>query len=175
MSWAALLTDLGTNDVRTVCTELGLSTTEQRRLMNLRSHPAAVWTWLARRRAQAQRFVVSPAHLSAIVRRKGVVTSGISELDRYRAALTARPDAAELYAEADVVESLMRDFALRPHAAGNLIVHVLPGTDAVTRALSGRTTLTQMTAAVDLLESSDARFRRAGFDLLHRVLDRVQP
>ncbi|MHB1091202.1 MAG: helix-turn-helix domain-containing protein [Ilumatobacteraceae bacterium] len=171
MSWAALLSEIGTTDVERVSKAFGLSSSERGRLMNLRRRPTADWTWLARRRAHTHRYAVRPAYLADVVSTSGVVPSGISALDYYNVNLTTRANTAEVYAQAHVVETLAREFALRADAAGNLIVHVLPEIDAVMQFLEGRTTMPSATVAIDLLEAGESRARRAGLELLDHLLD----
>ena len=172
MSWAALLSDIGTTDIDRVSKSLGLSSSERGRLIDLHRRPTTDWTWLARRRARTQRYAVRAAYLADIVSTAGVLTSGISVLDHYNVDLTARADTAEIYAGAPELETLAHEFALRADAAGNLIVHVLAGIDAVTQLLEGRTTMPPATVAVDLLEAGESRARRAGLELLDQLLDR---
>lgn len=172
MSWAALLSEIGTADIELVSKAFGLSSSERGRLMNLHRRPAADWTWLARRRAHTHRYAVRSAYLADIVSTVGVLTSGVSALNHYDVNLTTRANTAEVYAQAHVVETLAREFALRADAAGNLIVHVLSGIDAVTQFLEGRTTMPSAAVAVDLLEAGESRARRAGLELLDHLLDR---
>jgi len=172
MSWAALLSEIGTTDIERVSKAFGLSSSERGRLMNLHRRPSADWTWLARRRAHTQRYAVRSAYLADIVTTTGVLTSGVSALDHYNINLTTQVNTAEVYAQAHVVEMLAREFALRADSAGNLIVHVLSGIDAVTQFLEERTTMPSATVAVDLLEAGESRARRAGLELLDHLLDR---
>ena len=172
MSWAALLSEIGTTDIERVSKAFGLSSSERGRLMNLHHRPSADWTWLARRRAHIQRYAVRSAYLADIVNSDGVFTSGVSVLDHYNVNLTTRANTAEVYAQANVVETLVREFVLRADDAGNLIVHVLSGIDAVTQFLEGRTMMPSATVAVDLLEAGESRAQRAGLELLDSLLHR---
>lgn len=172
MSWAALLSDIGTTDIERVSKAFRLSSSERGRLMNLHRRPSTDWTWLARRRSDTQRLAVRSAYLADIVSTDGVLTSGVSALGYYSVNLTARADSAEIYAPARVVETLAREFALRADFAGNLIVHVLPEFDGMTQFLDGQNTMPSATVAVDLLEAGESRARRAGLELLDQLLDR---
>lgn len=172
MSWAALFSEIGTSDIPRVSKAFGLSSSERGRLTNLGRRATADWAWLARRRAHTERYAVRSAYLADIVSTKGVLTSGVSALDHYNVNLTTLANTAEVYAQARVVETLAREFTLRADAAGNLIVHVLPGIDTVTQFLEGRTTMPSVTVAVDLLEAGEPRSRRAGLELLNQLLDR---
>jgi excisionase family DNA binding protein len=172
MSWAALLSDIGTTDIERVSKGLKLSYSERGRLMDLQRRAASDWTWLARRRAHTRRYAVRTAYLADLINADGVLISGISALERHSADLTTRADTGEVYAEAPLVEALTREYALRSDATGNLIVHVLPSIDAVARLLQERTTMTSATVAVDLLETGESRARRAGLKLLDQILKR---
>lgn len=172
MCWAALLSEIGTTDIGRVSKALRLSSSERGRLMDLHHRPSTDWTWLARRRAHIQRYAVRSAYLADIVSTDGVLTSGISALGHSNVNLTTRANTVEVYAQARVVEMIAREFALRADAAGNLIVHVLSGIDAVMQFLEGRTTMPSATVAVDLLEAGESRARRAGLELLDQLLNR---
>jgi excisionase family DNA binding protein len=172
MSWAAMLSDIGTTDVERVTRALGLSSSEHQRLLRLGDRPTSDWSWLARRRARTERYAVRGIYLADIVTTAGVLVSGISALHRYDVDLTTRGGAAEIYTGATEREALAREFMMRPDAPGNLIVHVLPEIDKMTRLLEGRTEMTATTVAVDLLESGEPRARRAGLELVETILAR---
>lgn len=172
MSWAALLSDIGTTDIERVSKAFRLSSSERGRLMNLHRRPSTDWTWLARRRADTHRLAVRSAYLADIVITDGVLISGVSALGYYSVNLTTRADTAEIYAPTRVVETLAREFALRADFAGNLIVHVLPEFAGLTQFLEGQNTMPSATVAVDLLETGESRARRAGLELLDQLLDR---
>lgn len=172
MSWAAMLSDIGTTDVERVTGALGLSSSEHRRLLGLRDRSTSDWSWLARRRARAERYTVRVAYLADIVTTAGVLASGISAIDRHDVDLTKRAGTAEIYTGAVELQVLARDFTWRADPAGNLIVHVLPAIDRITRFLEGWTEMTAATVAVDLLESGETRARRAGLQLIETILAR---
>lgn len=172
MSWAALLSDVGTTDIEPVSKAFVLSSSEHGRLVNLHRRPSADWAWLARRRATTQRFAVRSAYVVDVLSAEHVLTSGISALDHYNVDLTRRTDRAEVYVVPSTLAALAGEFALRADATGNLIVHLLPVINAVTQLLEGRTTMPSATVAVDLLEAGEPRARRAGLDLLDQLLDR---
>jgi excisionase family DNA binding protein len=172
MSWAALLSDVGTADVERVSKAFRLSSSERGRLVKLHRRPSTDWTWLARRRATTQRFAVRSAYVVDVLSTEHVLTSGISALGHYDVDLTPRADSAEVYVLPSTLEAIAGEFALRADATGNIIVHVLPAITAVTQLLEGRTTMPSATVAVDLLEAGESRARRAGLDLLDQLLDR---
>jgi hypothetical protein len=172
MSWAALLSDVGTADVERVSKAFRLSSSERGRLVKLHRRPSTDWTWLARRRATTQRFAVRSAYVVDVLSTEHVLTSGVSALGHYDVDLTPRTDSAEVYVLPSTLEAIAGEFALRADATGNIIVHVLPAITAVTQLLEGRTTMPSATVAVDLLEAGESRARRAGLDLLDQLLDR---
>lgn len=172
MSWAAMLSDIGTTDIERVTRALGLSSSEHRRLLDLRDRPTSDWSWLARRRARVERFAVRRIYLADIVATAGVLASGISALRRYDVDLTTRGGTAEIYAGVIDLQILASKFTLRADATANLIVHVLPAIDGMTRLLEERTEMTAATVAVDLLESGETRARRAGLELIETILAR---
>jgi excisionase family DNA binding protein len=170
MSWAALISEIGITDVERVSNGLRLSSSERGRLRDLHHRPAADWTWLARRRANPRRYSVRTAYLADLLGTRRVVASGISAIDHYDVHLTSRAGSAEVYAEASTLETLVDDFAIRPDANGNLIVHVLPQIGLVKDLVDLRV-MPCAVVAVDLLEAGESRARRAGLELLERLRD----
>jgi excisionase family DNA binding protein len=169
MSWAALLTDIGTTEVGTVARELRLSASERGRLLQLRHRPITDWSRLVRRRARSCRYAVRPSYVADILSVEGVIASGVSALDAHKVDLTARVGTAEFYATASVVARIAKDFSL---LAGEetVLAHVLPDLPTVVSLLEGRRMMPAAVVAVDLLETGEPRARRAGFELLERIL-----
>jgi excisionase family DNA binding protein len=169
MSWACLLTDLGTREIRGVAATFGLSAAEAGRLQ--RSHERAVedWGWVARRRAVPSLFTVRTGYLHEVTTAPGVVRSGTSALDMFpEVDLTSNTSSAEVYTTSQTVESLRHEFGMRPEADGNIIVRVVADDlwTRLSRHLVVAGVMGSATVAVDLLESVDIRTRRAGADLL---------
>lgn len=169
MSWACLLTDLGTRDVRAVAATFGLSAAEIGRLQRSRDRPVDDWGWVARRRAMPSLFAVRTGYLHEVTDATGVARSGVSALDTFpEVDLTSNTVSAELYATSATVELLRREFGMRPAADGNVIIRLVAD-DIWTRLsshLADAGVMGSATMAVDLLESVDIRTRRAGADLL---------
>lgn len=169
MSWACLLTDLGTRDVRAVAATFGLSATEVGRLKRSRERPVDDWSWVARRRAVPSLFTVRAGYLHEVTTASSVARSGVSALDMFPDVdLTSSTASAEVYTTAATVESLGHEYEMRPAAGGNVIVHVVADDmwTRLSRHLAVARVMGATTVAVDLLESVDVRARRAGADLL---------
>ena len=169
MSWACLLTDLGTRDVRAVAATFGLSAAEVGRLRRSHERPVADWGWVARRRAVPSLFTVRTGYLHEVTTAPGVARSGISALDMFpEVDLTSNNVSAEVYTTSATVEVLQNEFGMHPAADGNVIVRVVA--DDMWTRLSRHPVVGSVigpaTVAVDLLESVDVRARRAGADLL---------
>lgn len=172
MSWACLLTDLGTRDVRAVAATFGLSATEVGRLKRSHERPVDDWSWVARRRAVPSLFTVRAGFLHEVTTARGVARSGISALDVFpEVDLTSTTFSAELYTTSATVESLRDEFGMRPATDGNVIVRVVADDmwTRLSRHLLIAGVMGSATVAVDLLESVDVRTRRAGASLLASV------
>ena len=170
MSWASLLTDLGTRDGAMVAAALGLTSSERGRLLQLPLRRAPDWQWLVRRRARPARYAIRPAYLPDLLASAEVSRSGVSALDDYDVDLTTRSDTAEVYVAASLADEIVHEFSLRSDDPGNLLVHVLPDLAPLPDLLAPRGVMTMATVAVDLLERGESRARRAGLELIARAL-----
>ena len=169
MTWACLLSDLGTRDVGAVAATFGLSAAEVGRLQRSHERPVADWGWVARRRAVPSSFTVRTGYLQELMRAPQVARSGISALDEFpEVDLSSSTASAELYTTSAAIELLRHEFGMRPAADGNVIVRVVAEEmwTRLSRHLVQAGVMGAATVAVDLLESVDVRTRRAGADLL---------
>jgi excisionase family DNA binding protein len=120
-----------------------------------------------RSRAQERRFYAHPSVLGRLAGHAAVVRSGVSAVAEYRVDLVPG-EAVEGYIFESALDGLVREFSLdadwdRP----NLILRVVD--DEVWPFAAGQKVAPLPVVAVDLLESSDERSRRAGRLLLKRL------
>jgi hypothetical protein len=170
MSWAALLSDLGSTNFKWVSEMLDLSRAERLRVAALRDRPVEDWSWLARRRAVTTRHTVRKAYLDRLVDVPNVIRSGLSALKEHRIDLRAQDGDVELYLAASRVDDVLSSHLARLDPSGHVIVHTVDES-VFEHVLAGtHGTTTSMTVGVDLAESIDARTRRAGYDLIRRTV-----
>jgi excisionase family DNA binding protein len=170
MSWAVLLSDFGTTEFDEIASAAGLSRTDRQRVVALRDREVEDWSWLARRRAAATRHAVRDGCLDRLLSDQRCIRSGLSALTEHRVDLVGRRGDAEFYVADSEVDGLLSDYLMHVDSAGRVIVHAVSA-DVVGRARSaGRSVMTRATVGVDLAENADARTRRAGYELLQRVV-----
>ena len=174
MSWAILLSDLGTIDVDVVSRAMTLSRSEQARMRALRLRAPADWGWLARRRAEVHRFTARQAYVDELLDQPNIVRSGVSALADYAVDLTARPGIVEIYTSTTSLRHLAETYRLRTADQHNLIVHEIDDRFPAVGFVLNRAVMTVATVAVDLIESAEPRARRAGLDVLERLTSGAQ-
>jgi excisionase family DNA binding protein len=168
-SWVALLSDLGTCDFDELAGLAGLSRSERARVLALRQRRAEDWSWLARRRATTKRYAIRDTYLARLLADRRVVRSGLSAIREHDVDLTEQKGTAEVYVDQKLTSDLPNDYLLRADALGGVIVHAVD-TDALLGRFGVSAVMTAATVGVDLAESDDMRTRRAGYELLGRVL-----
>lgn len=117
------------------------------------------------RRAAAYHLRAHPSDLSRISGEKSVVLAGVSAAERHGISLVA-PGYAEFYASEEIMRRLTRQYALQPSQRPNLLVRVVSGFWPFAERCS---IAPAPVVGVDLLDSYDARTRRAGKALLEEV------
>ena len=133
----------------------------------LREHGLLVLAPRLRGRAVLHRLRAHPSDTERITSDRNVVRTGISGASHHGIDLVA-PGHVEVYAPEEVMHRLTRQYALQPSKRPNLLVRAIPrGTanDAVTKFWPFEKDLPVAPAPVvgiDLLDSDDARTRRAG-------------
>ena len=165
----ALLSDIGTRDFDELAGIAGLSRSERARVLSLRERRVEDWSWLARRRAATKRYAIRDAYLARLLADRRVVRSGLSAVREHDVGLTMQKGSAEVYVDQKRASDLPNDYLLRADALGAVIVHAVD-TDALLGRFGVSAVMTAATVGVDLAESDDTRTRRAGYELLERVL-----
>lgn len=168
MSWAVLLSDLGTSNVEAVVEGAGLSRSERTRLLNSPRRQVEDWSWLVRRRGQTRRYSVREVYLSRLLVDERVVRSGVSAMSEYDVGLSQRAGMGEVYLDRTDLGGIEADYLLRADSAGGLVVHVIDA-HLLLGYFRSAPTMTAATVGVDLAENDDTRTRRAGYHLLHRL------
>lgn len=120
-----------------------------------------------RRRAAVQRYRVHRGLLDRLASDPATVRSGISAAADYSADILGGRE-LEGYVGAGALRSLERRYALADDSAGNVLLHVVE--DGSRLARRGEV-MSPVVVALDLMESVDARSRRAGRQLLERLRD----
>jgi excisionase family DNA binding protein len=139
---------------------------QTRRLnIRLKTTNAQELLWLTRKRASTKRYRAYP--LAAASLRKELVLSGKSCAVLPEYGLTSLNDVLEGYALV-TPEQLKERHHLIEDSAGKIIVHSLLEKHPT---LNGLAQMPIAAAAADLASSLDARERRAGLDVLERLLD----
>ena len=168
-SWVALLSDIGTRDFDEIAGIAGLWRSERVRVLSQRERRVEDWSWLARRRAATKRYAIRDAYLTRLLADRRVVRSGLSAIREHDVDLTVHTGSAEVYVDQKLASDLPNDYLLRADALGAVIVHAVD-TDALLGRFGVCAVMTAATVGVDLAESDDVRTRRAGYELLERVL-----
>jgi excisionase family DNA binding protein len=117
------------------------------------------------KRAALYRLRAHPSDLVRILAEKSLVLAGISAAGRHGISLVV-PGYAEFYASQEVMRGLSRRYALQASVRANLLVHVIAGLWPFAERCSAAPA---PVVGVDLLDSGDARTRRAGKALLEEV------
>ena len=124
-----------------------------------------------RRRAAVQRYRVHPGMLDELASDPAVVRSGISAAADYSADILGGRE-LEGYADGSALRSLEQRYALAKDSSGNVLLHVVEDESRLTRRGN---VMSPVVVALDLMESVDARSRRAGQQLLERLRDDQDP
>src|SRR5690606_22891954 len=118
-------------------------------------------------RAVESRLYAHPSVLEQLARHPAFVRSGVSAVDDYRIDLFPG-EAVEGYIRASVLKSMVDQFAMEPDSdRPNVILRIVD--DSVWPFAPDHKVVPLSVVAVDLLESSNERSRRAGGVLLERL------
>ena len=120
-----------------------------------------------RRRAKAMSYYAHPSALERIRLEEPVVLGGVSAAPHVKADLIDPNDHLEAYIRERDLEGLVRRFALNADAERPNVVLRVVTTELWPFAPDTRF-CPPVVVALDLIETSDSRSRRAGFDLLQR-------
>jgi excisionase family DNA binding protein len=153
-AWALLLQASGTDHlIRT------LTRPEQSRLRQwLRRASILDLAPRLRTRADAQRLRGHSGDIAALSKEEVIVLSGVSIASLCHFDIVA-PGVAEFYASPATMDHLSQKYFLETSSNPNVIAHVV---EASWPFLPGDRTVPCLVAALDLLEASDERTRRAG-------------
>ena len=177
MTWAALLSNFGTDISDELVRVFGLRRTEETRLAHLSQRVPEAWRWLAQRRATAETFETRDALLDRIASRDDVVRTGVSALADYDVDLVAHAKQLDVYLPAEVASELKNSMRLQSTSMGNLTLRSIDELDY--RAfIMEREVMPRSVVAVDLVDDADIRTSRAGCDLIRGhsrwpLIDRV--
>lgn len=168
-SWVTLLSDVGTRDFDELAGAAALSRSERARVIALRQRRVEDWSWLARRRATTKRYSIRDAYVDRLLADRRVMRSGLSALREHHVDLSSQQGIAEVYVDRQHVVDLAKEYLLRADTLGAVIVRDVD-IAALLGRFDGRSVMTPATVGVDLAESDDLRTRRAGYELLERVI-----
>jgi hypothetical protein len=150
-----------------------------------RAHPLVWRAWLRRRGEVVARLRVGDAERGALLADRRVVLTGISTARDHGLDLRSYGAEDDVYVQADSLHAIRRAYGLVASDRPNLTVRVAKVVDIVESpdfvreaarrgAATGRLVVPTVVAAVDLLESDDARSRQAAAGLLRRVSRRAR-
>lgn len=131
----------------------------------LREHGLLVLAPRLRGRAVLHRLRAHPSDTERITNNKNVVRTGISGASHYGIDLVA-PGHVEVYAPEKLMHRLTRQYALQPSQRPNLLIRAVADLWPFEENLL---VAPAPVVGVDLLDSDDARTRRAGKQLLEQV------
>ena len=118
-----------------------------------------------RSRALTDALRAHPSDLQRLAAEDALVLAGLSAASHYDLGLAYPADSLEAYVPIKQVAGLKKKYALQPSATPNVILRVVEG---VWPFEEGATVAPATVVGLDLLESDDARLRRAGQVLLRR-------
>lgn len=132
-----------------------------------RSSPEGVLV-AGRRRSTRRDLRALPRYRSEVLESAGVVASGLSAASTIGADIVGA-GSAEIYCTDATMHGLVERFGLSEHGESNLIIRIAhpPGD----HLLEERDVMPAAVVALDLMEATDTRTRRAGADLVARLLD----
>lgn len=131
--------------------------------------------WLRMRHEGVTRYRVGDTDIASLLCEVGVVTTGLSAARHYGQALGAANE-AEAYANADVLDRLVRDYVLVASERGNLLLHRANGEWHLRTSAEqdGARVAPRLMTAVDLLDGGDARVNAAGRALLQQAIGQLR-
>ncbi len=146
--------------------EAGWLTYAQARRLNarLRSASAEALSWQLRKRAQLQRYRASESFLDDVA--ESLALSGASSGLLGSFGLLQAPGKVEGYIADDQIDNLVASCFLQKDPQGNVTIHAAPW---LPEGLGAEMPVAAV--AADLAQSLDTRERKAGLDMMRRLLD----
>ena len=167
-AWAALLSRFAADVSPEVRESFDVKDEHRRRLLALAGRDLDDWRWLARRRADVQRYDTRPAYLERLRARAELVPAGLSATTAAAAGLTETSVRFDAYAARSTIQRLVNEFKLRPAEDGNLTLRAVALEGAqLAVVLSSR--LPDLAIAIDLIEDRDERTSAAGRALFRKA------
>jgi len=167
-AWAALLSRFAADVSPEVRESFGVKDERRRRLLVLADRNVDDWRWLARRRADVQRYDTRPAYLDRLRGKPGLVRAGLSATTAAKAGLTEISATFDAYAARSTIERLVDEFKLRPAEDGNVTLRAVALEGAELAVVLGAP-LPDLAVAVDLIEDRDERTSAAGRALFRKA------
>ena len=167
-AWAALLSRFAADVGPEVRESFGVKDERRRRLLALADRDLDDWRWLARRRADVQRYDTRPAYLDRLRGKAGLVRAGLSATTPAEAGLTETSATFDAYAARSTIERLVDEFKLRPAEDGNVTLRAVALQGAQLAVVLGAP-LPDLAVAVDLIEDRDDRTSAAGRSLFRKA------
>ena len=167
-AWAALLSRFAADVSPEVRETFDVKGERRRRLLALAGRDLDDWRWLARRRADVQRYDTRPAYLERLRARPGLVCAGLSATNAAAAGLTESSARFDAYAAGSTIERLVREFKLRPAEDGDVTLRAVALEGAQLAMVLG-SPLPDLAIAVDLIEDRDERTSAAGRALFRKA------
>ena len=170
-AWAALLTRFAADATPELRAAFDLRDERRRRLLALAERDIDDWRWLARRRADVQRYDTRPAYVTRLAASDGLVPAGLSATTAAAAGLTETSERFDAYAARETIERLVAKYRLRPAEDGNVTLRAVALEGDQLAAVLG-SPLPELVIAVDLIEDRDARTNAAGRALFRTAIRR---
>lgn len=148
----------------------GLSPWDRSRLLSRLDSDWDRWIPRLRDRARAVRFRIHPGSLKKISSDRRLLLSGVSAARQHGMDVIAREE-IEAYLREQDLPRLVRDYKLEESSRPNLVLHVIAGDWPFQ---NDQKFAPPALVAVDLIESGEARSRRAGNSMLKR-LQKMRP
>ncbi len=167
-AWAALLSRFAADVSPEVREAFDVKDERRRRLLVLADRNVDDWRWLARRRADVQRYDTRPAYLDRLRGKPGLVRAGLSATTAATAGLTEISATFDAYAARSTIERLVDEFKLRPAEDGNVTLRAVALEGAELAVVLGAP-LPDLAVAVDLIEDRDERTSAAGRALFRKA------
>jgi hypothetical protein len=167
-AWAALLSRFAAGVAPEICETFDVKNERRRRLLALAGRDVDDWRWLARRRADVQRYNTRPAYLDRLRATPGLVCAGLSATTAAAAGLTETSARFDAYAAGSTIERLVREFSFRPAEDGNVTLRAV-ALEGARLAVVLSSPLPDLVIAVDLIEDRDERTSAAGRELFREA------
>ena len=167
-AWAALLSRFAADVSPEVRESFDVKDERRRRLLALAGRDVDDWRWLARRRADVQRYDARPAYLERLSGTSGLVPAALAATTAAAARVTETSARYDAYVARSTIERLVDEFKLRPAEDGNVTLRAVALEGAQLAVVLG-SPLPDLAVAVDLIEDRDERTSAAGRALFRKA------